>query len=207
MKHKKQVNKTHYQFHRYLKKPRWSSLWHQLDEVIKLKPENVLEIGPGAGVFKQNAAHFNIQVETLDLDPELKPDYVGSADSLPFANNSYDVVCAFQMLEHLPYEIALRAFSEMARVSKKNIVISLPDSTIVWRYTFYIPKLGSYTLHIPRPRLRAPTHKFDGEHYWEIGKKGYELNKITSDFKKFANLIATYRVEDNPYHRFFVFET
>jgi protein-L-isoaspartate O-methyltransferase len=75
---KKQVDKSHYEFGKYVPKPRWASMWHQLDEVIKLNPERVLEIGPGPGLFKALAGAMGIHVETLDLDPDLKPDHAAS---------------------------------------------------------------------------------------------------------------------------------
>lgn len=203
----KQVDKSHYEFERYMGKARWSSVWHQVDEVLKLKPNKVLEIGPGPGVFKHIAQLFGAQVETLDMDPALNPDHVGSATALPFAAGSFDVVCAFQMLEHLPYVTSLQAFKEMARVSDRNLVISLPDARTMWRYCFHLPKFGVFDLLVPRPTLRIPIHQFDGEHYWEINKKNYELDKVIRDFSQFAELINTYRVIENPYHRFFIFKT
>jgi SAM-dependent methyltransferase len=201
----KQVKKSHYEFQRYVSKERWNSIWHQLDEVIRLKPQRVLEIGPGPGVFKQMAGLFGVNVETLDLDPDLNPDHVGSATALPFADNSFDVVCAFQMLEHLPYEKTLCSFEEMARVSSSHVVISLPDAKPVWRYLAYLPKLGVFDYLVPRPFSQAKVHKFDGEHHWELNKLGYELAKVSQDFCKIATLRKTWRVQENPYHRFFVF--
>lgn len=203
----KQVDKSHYEFQRYMGKPRWISIWHQLDEVLQLKPESVLEIGPGPGTFKHVAELFDLQVETLDLDPELGPDHVGSATELQFSDKSYDVVCAFQMLEHLPYKDALRAFAEMARVSRHYVVISLPDAKPVWRYHFYIPKIGLFDWLLPKPFHSLEKHKFDGEHYWEIGKREYSLNRILKDFATVSQLVRTYRVTENPYHRFLIFRT
>lgn len=202
----KQVDKTHYEFSSYVNKKRWASIWHQLDEVIGLEPDTLLELGPGPGLFKALAGHLGIKVETLDLDPELAPDYVASATELPFEDNSYDCVCAFQMLEHLPYEQSLRAFGEMIRVAGKNVVISLPDAKAVWSYIVHIPKCGRRVFHFPWPRIKKPVHRFDGEHYWEINKQGYPLQKITADFENSnARLLRTFRVEENPYHRFFIF--
>jgi predicted SAM-dependent methyltransferase len=157
-------------------------------------------------VFKLLAIHFGLSVETVDLDPELNPDHVASADDLPFDDNTYDCVCAFQMLEHLPYEQALQAFREMIRVANKNIVISLPDSQPKWVYSFHIPKVGQKIIHFPRPRKKIPVHEFNGEHYWEINKKGYPLQKILNDFsQENLSLMHTYRVPEYPYHRFFVY--
>jgi len=202
----KQVDKEIYEFARYMSKARWASMWHQLDEVQKLNPESVLEIGPGPGLFKVVATAFGLSVQTLDLDPELNPDHVGSATALPFSNSTFDVVCAFQMLEHLPYEYAIRAFGEMARVTRSRIILSLPDARRALQFKIYIPKLGTKDLLVPRPAFRAKVHAFDGEHYWEVNKLGFSLEKVVRDFSNRARLLRTFRVYENPSHRFFVFE-
>ena len=202
----KQVDKSHYQFSSYIHKKRWLSMWHQLDEVLSLNPRTVLEIGPGPGLFKVLAVSLGVVVETLDIDPELTPDHVASATNLPFDDNSYDCVCAFQMLEHLPYEQSLQSFSEMVRVAKNHIVISLPDAKTLWPYSLHIPIIGTVMFHITKPRLRPRTHKFHGQHHWEINKKGYHLQKIIDDFTRHnVKMLKTYRVKMYPYHRFFVF--
>lgn len=206
MNYQKQVDKTHYQFSNYMSKGRWCSVWYQLYEVQNLKPNNVLEVGPGPGLFRDVSRVFGLKVETLDLDPDLNPNHIGSATEMPFKSESYDVVCAFQMLEHLPYEKSLQAFSEMVRVSRRYVVISLPDSRVVWRYMLYIPKVGSFNIFIPRPQIFLHKHKFNGEHYWEINKRNYSLEKIITDFNKNILLKKTYRVPDFPYHRFFIFD-
>lgn len=205
MSTKKQVSKSHYKFERYLSKVRWNSVWHQLDEVIQLDPNSVLEIGPGPGIFKKVAGLFDINVETLDLDPDLEPDHVGTVVDLPFVDGSFDIVCAFQVLEHLPYEESKEAFREIARVSRKYVIISLPDVKPVWHYRFHIPKLGIRTLSIPRPFFRPPENRFDREHFWEINKHGFPLSRIVHDFSSVMPLIKTYQVMENPYHRFLIF--
>ena len=202
----KQVERAHYDFKSYMSKARWASFWHQLDEVQKMAPQNVLEIGPGPGLFKAIAAQFGIIVETLDIDPELHPDHVGSILDMPFPDGSYETVCAFQMLEHLPYEHSIRAFEEMLRVSRRHVVISLPDARRVWRYLVHIPAIGTIERFVRRPELGAPAHRFDGEHYWEINKQGFALKTVVEDLSAHAALLRTYRVRENPYHRFFVFE-
>lgn len=205
MNDQKQVEKSHYAFDTYMSKGRWNSAWHQVDEVLQLHPQSVLEIGPGPGVFKALMNLAGVKVDTLDLDPDLHPDYIGSATELPFSENSYDVVCAFQMLEHLPYELSLTALRQMALVARRDIVISLPDSRIMWNYSFHIPKHGPVNWLLPKPVVRSPLHRFDGQHYWEINKSGYPLDKIIKDFGSIVRLVKTYRVQEMPYHRFFVF--
>lgn len=203
----RQVEHSHYEFASYVNKQRWISVWHQLDEVIKLDPKNVLEIGPGPGFFKAAASAFDIHVETLDLDPELKPDHIASVFSMPFEDGSFDVVCAFQMLEHLPYAESLLAFAEMVRVARNAVIVSLPDAAKRWPISIHVPAVGVVNFSIPRPRLRALKHVFDGEHYWEINKAGYSLEEVKNKLCQSAPVILnkTYRVPENPYHRFFVF--
>lgn len=205
MSPEKQVNKDHYEFKRYMSLQRWISVWHQLDEVISLEPSTVLEVGPGNGIFKNAAQTFGLRVETLDLDPELQPDHLASATDMPFRDDSYDVVCAFQMLEHLPYEVSLSAFKEMCRVARRHVVISLPNAEKAIPISTRLPKLGIKRFHIPLPFLRKQQHVFDGEHYWEISKLDYPLSRIVGDFSKDASLLKSYRVPEYPYHQFFIF--
>jgi len=199
-----QVDPSHYEFRSYMSKERWNSVWHQLDEVMRLAPANVLEIGPGPGVFGRVAALFGTRVDTLDLDRNLHPNCIGSATALPFSDDAYDVVCAFQMLEHLPYEQSMSAFHEMARVARNAIVISLPDASPASRLEFRIPKIGTFKGLIRRP-FRRRHHEFDGQHYWEINKRGHSLKAVVADLSTVCRPVRSYRVYEHPFHRIFVF--
>ncbi len=204
----KQVDKSHYDFGKYVKKRRWLSMWHQVQEVLALQPKNVLEIGPGPGIFKTLIKHFAIDIQTLDIAEDLQPDYVCSADKMPFVDNHYDLVCAFQMLEHVPLEQSLRIFKEMARVARRNVVISLPNAKAKYAFEFYVPKKGAVRILLNRPFWQPRVHKFDGEHYWEINKQGYLLEDVIAKFEDSANgvkLVKQFRVKENPYHHFFIF--
>lgn len=205
----KQVDLEHYSFKKYITKKRWSSIWHQLDEIISLQPKNVLEIGPGPGTLKQIASIFGIDVKTLDMDSDLDPDFISSASQIPISSCSFDVVCAFQVLEHMQIDQSLTAFSEMSRVAKKAVIISLPDAKTAWPFSITIPKLGPIRFYITNPLFRPSVHYFDGQHYWEINKKGFELPEITERLLAEApdyRLSKTYRVPENVYHRFLIFE-
>jgi hypothetical protein len=116
------------------------------------------------------------------------------------------LVCAFQVLEHLPYELALQAFAEMVRVSRRYVVISLPDAKPLWRYLAHIPLFGPVEFVVPRPFFGKPVNVFNGGHHWEINKREYPLVRVQADLSKIGRLLKTYRVPENPYHRFFVFE-
>jgi len=203
---KKQVDcSSHYEFSRYMEKPRWSSLWHQMDEILKVQPKTVLEIGKGTGILGALLKHYDIDYQSVDIDPELKPDHVASVTDLPFEDDSFDVVGCFQVLEHIPYEFFVQAVTELLRVARNRVVISLPDAKTLWPYGFHVPKKGIVWLHMPRPRLHTQKHVFDGEHYWEINKDGYPLSSVVSDIESYGIAVyKSYRVDNNPYHRFFI---
>lgn len=204
----KQVDLNHYEFSKYVHKKRWSSMWHQLDEVTQLAPNRILEIGPGPGLFKAMVRAVGIEIDTLDLDEELNPTYLASATAIPLQDRSYDVVCAFQMLEHLPFKESLLAFSEMCRVSKNHVLISLPDAKTLYPISLEIPRIGVNYLHLPKPRLGLRKHEFDGQHYWEVNTKNYSEEEVVSKLVSVGQvrLIKNYRVDENPYHRFLLFK-
>jgi len=110
-----------------------------------------------------------------------------------------------EMLEHLPYGDFPKALSEIHRVSRRYALLSLPDSTRVYRLDIQIPKIGELKMLIRLQRLKVPRHKFDGEHYWEIGKAGYPLRRVMGEMQRAGfEIKKTYRVFEMPYHRFFV---
>lgn len=196
----------HFSVESYDTKERFVSYWHQINEIIKLRPSSVLEIGVGSKFTSTYLKNKGCNIVTLDISRDLGPDYVGSVLSLPFRDNSFDVVCCFEVLEHLPYSDFTKAVSEIFRVSAKGAVLSLPDATRHFRFLFKIPHMKHpIEFLLPFPRVRKHIHTFDGEHYWEIGKKGYPLEKITGDMQNVGfTLEKTYRVFELPYHRFFI---
>jgi len=190
----------------YDSKERFCSYWHQIDEVMALRPDRVLEIGVGNGFVNNYLRTKGINICTLDIFEALKPDIAGSLLNIPFKHESFDVVLCCQVLEHLPYKDFSSAFSEIFRVSKKHVIISLPDVTTVYRINLEIPRLNvPIKKLVPHPFPRFAQHEFDGEHFWEIGKRGYPLKKICNDMliNRFK-IIKTYRVYEYYYHRFFI---
>lgn len=187
-------------------KRRWVSIWIQLDEISRLTPNSVLEIGPGLGVLKTLGSLYDLNVTTVDNNPELNADYIGSIDSLPFVTESFDLVCAFQVLEHLPFSNLPASLRELSRVTSRWVLMSLPNAQITWRYCLYLPKLGEVKAMIQRPGWNAKEHTYDGEHYWEINKKGYPLKKIEALISEHFKLLKSWRTWENPYHHFFLLE-
>ena len=200
-----QVKPDHYFSKGYDSKERFCSYWHQIEEILSLKPSEVLEIGIGNRFISKYLRERGVNIVTLDIDKELKPDIVGSVLDIPFQDKSFQLVACYELLEHLPYRDTAKALSEISRVSKEYIILSLPDVDRVYRIYLHIPKIGEIKRLVPLLRIKKPIHRFDGEHYWEIGKVGYPLKRILNDIQEQnLQLEKTYRVYEMPYHRFFI---
>lgn len=201
----KQVEPDHYFSIGYDSKGRFCSYWHQINEIFSLKPEKVLEIGVGNGFVSKYLKERGLNIVTLDIDRRLKPDVLGAILTLPFANASFDVVTCYEVLEHSPFADFNKALSEIFRVSNSFAVLSTPDVSRVYRFSVGVPFIGEIKRLIPLPRLRKSVHNFDGQHYWEIGKAGYPLQRVTDEIRGSGfEIKKTFRVFEKPYHRFFI---
>lgn len=198
-----QVSAGHYAFADYMSVGRWVSTWHQVQEILALEPARVLEIGVGSGMLRAALQIEGVNYTSADVDESLEPDVVASVLRLPFDSLSFDVVACFQVLEHLPYSDALLALGEIHRVTRRDAIISLPDASPVWRLMVGIPRFGEKRVMVNRPLWRPREHIFDGEHYWEIGARGYPLSRVTRDAARMGFVVEhTSRVFEWPYHRF-----
>ena len=171
---------------------------------MKSKPIKVLEIGIGNGFVSDYLKKRGINITTCDIDQKLNPDIVASVLNLPFEDEQFDVVACYEVLEHIPYDRVSLAISELARVSKKRVIISIPNISKAFPFSIYIPKIGRIYFFISVPLLMKK-HYFDGEHYWELGKRSYLPKNFIKLLNKDGLIIENnYRVFELPYHHFFV---
>lgn len=202
---KRQVNKSHYFNLKYDSKQRWISYWYQISEVLNTNPKKVLEIGVGNKIVSDYLKKIGIPVTTCDFDASLNPDYVANVLALPFKSNSYDTVLCAEVLEHIPFKFFCTALKEIKRVTKNEIIITLPHFSLTniyfgLKFIPFLPK-KEFAVKVDFPF----THKFTREHYWEIGKKSYSLSCIKGNIKKAGLTIKkNYYLKENPYHHFFI---
>ncbi len=198
-----QVKKDHYDFEHYSHLDRWASYYYQLKEVLAENPENILEIGVGDKVFgsfiKNNT---NIKYTSVDIAEDLNPDVIGSVNKLPFEDGSFDSVCIFEVLEHIPFEEFENCIQELFRVTRKKVFISLPHFGPPVKFLIKIPFIKEIKFSFKIPFYKK--HLFNGEHYFEIGKRGYPLGDILKRLSKYGHLKKEFVPFENQYHHFFV---
>lgn len=113
-----------------------------------LADAKILEVGPGSlGIIP----YLKKPIDGIDVDfsgpsTSLLTRIKGSAESLPFRRNSYDVVVCVDTLEHLPGRNRQKAIYEMLRVAKKLAIIVVPvgdlsqnqdrELDVLWRQIF-----------------------------------------------------------------------
>lgn len=200
-----QTDKEWYQFKKYAGADRFVSYYHQLAEVVALSPKTVLEVGVGDQVFGNYLkANTKIAYESLDVANDLNPTHHGSIDAIPLNDASYDVVCAFEVLEHLPYEKFEPALKELLRVSRKYVVISIPHFGPPIKFLLKLPFLPEirFAWKLPYPKV----HRFNGQHYWELGKKDFPVSRVRVDIEKHARIMKEFVPFENQYHHFFTLE-
>ena len=142
----------------------------------------------------------------MDIAEDLKPDILGSIDDIPFKDDSFDLVCAFEVIEHLPFKKFEKTLEELRRVSNHKVILSLPHWGRHFSLFIRLPFLKKIKTQY-KINLYPVKHKFNGQHYWEIGKRGYSLRKIKKIIKSKGFIIKNdYVVFESPYHHFFILE-
>ena len=196
----------------YETKGRFCSYWHQIDEVRQAMPVRdgqILVIGKGSGFIDSYLRQIGYTVATLDIDAALAPTYCASVLNMPLDTGSVDLVVCCQVLEHLPFEQFAIALREIRRVMRTggHLVLSLPDLSRTYRFMLQLPKLGERAciVPIPIPEWLKKPWVYNGEHYWNIGNKGYPAKRIAASVaaQRFAT-VREFRVFEMSWHRFYI---
>ena len=118
----------------------------------------VLNVGAGTGSYEPSDRYV-LAVEPSALmrsqrPPGAAPCLVGSAENLPFDDQSFDAATAFATVHHWPNPIA--GLHEMRRVARRVVVFTHDTSDAGWLRRFwltrdYLPEVAD--LLVGRPRL------------------------------------------------------
>ncbi|MDH4028064.1 MAG: class I SAM-dependent methyltransferase [Nitrospirota bacterium] len=156
---------------KYNSRVRWLSYWYQISETLDSSPDNVLIIGKGSGITENSInilSENRIKIVTIDINDAVNPDVAGDVISLPFRDNSFDAAICCQVLEHIPFDRFPAALSEISRVAKKRIILSVPHKRKHLKLAVSIPFLGDKQLIIKSPLTKR--YCSSKQHFWEIGR-------------------------------------
>ena len=144
---------------------------------------SVLDVGSRSGNLKYELPNGNMAYCGLDL--YAPADAIGNLEiGLPFGNKSFKTVVALDVLEHT--DNIYRAFEELCRVARANVIIALPNAyEVKGRLKFLLGRQlsGKYGLPLDPPddrhrwlfslrEAKAFTHTMGRRHGFEVLSEG-----------------------------------
>lgn len=164
--------------------------------------KSLLMVGPGQGIETAILRWQGFQVTTFDIDDKFQPDVVGSVHDLGmFQAESFDAVVASHVLEHLPVTYLDQALAEIARVGRFALVY-LP---VHGRHLQFRLKPGFGDIdksaiidlfnYMKNPTGLQPDY-MAGQHYWEVGMRGFRLHNLIGRFVRWFEVLQHYRNKD-----------
>lgn len=136
------------------------------ERMVALEPTNFLDAGCGEGFVARVLLRRlpGLPVTGCDLSPAASKLAAGknpgagfaaaSLLALPFADDAFDVVGCFEVLEHLPGDAPERALRELARVTRRAVVLSVPHEP-----AFSLANVARGKNLDVRPRGSDPDHR------------------------------------------------
>jgi len=198
----------------------WLSIYHQLSIPICLDDvETVLEFGPGRGLMGAVMKHYGMNYSSADVvDMGAKPDFLSSIKEFP-SDKNFDLVCAFQALEHNPPEEFIPHLEKMRDIANKYVYVSLPyyGRWIVPHININLPRVNrSFVKFFMWDRffpMARPIEKYRksetpySHHWFEIGDKGFSKKDVAHAAKNIGlKQIKSFHSSSLPYHYFILFE-
>ena len=195
----------------YSSPSRFMSIYEQLALLTSREFESMLEIGVGSGVLQFLARRLGKRVSTFDHNEKLESDFRGSlVDRLPFEDDQFDVVAAFEVLEHLPLKHLPSILTELSRVCRDRILISVPNRNWFFRISL---STNYFTLNrvisIRRMlKIWEPVNDLNPQkdmHYWHLGDRGVSQGSVCKTIVESGLVVErVLRSAHNPNHHFFV---
>jgi len=185
------------------------SLCQQLIEVYKTGCETLLEVGKGNGFVSEFLRSAGVKVTTLDVNPSLEPDILGSIKDLDdiFGETAFDCVLCAEVLEHVPFSDFESSMRALRRHTKGTCIITVPrcDPTAhEVAVRVQLPFVGNRGIKFNFPNRGAKSALYPG-HHWELNcDESCSIENVKAVMLGSFRSVEDYRFDGNPYHQFFV---
>lgn len=205
-----QVDRSHYDVKSEIA---FLNLFNQVNDISLIVQANqiaspkILIVGVGDDLLNILLREkFGYYVKTFDIDEQLRPNLVGSVDKMSsIVHEKFDIVVCAHVLEHLPYEYFEQSLKEIKSIANYAIIY-LPIAQVGLRFDF-----GLHPIFLKNFNFLSTwffkKHKFDGQHYWEIGTKGYPLSFIQKEVRKYFSIEKEYNAKNWLYSYNFVLKS
>ena len=197
----------------------WLSYFHQINEILKLCTPGcrILEIGPGNFFTTDILRRLQLEVVTLDRDPESGADVICDVRDLTLEQRSFDVTCAFQVLEHVPFAAFGSILTKLCAATRRACVLSLPEPglqigaffqvshDLVPRWFRQFGDVVSLSAKLSRPTHQAPV-PVPG-HQWAVGRRGFSRRTIEREMNAAGfRIVRRFNPPLSMYFLFYVLE-
>lgn len=180
------------------------SFAHQINLIYSLGPHSFLEVGMGNGFISTYFKNSGIDVTTVDINPELKPDICCDLQSLAsILSGSFDAVSCCEVLEHMPWQHFDENISVLRKYSK-NLFLTLPYGRRVFGVGGFsrLPrnKIVGFWFTLPILKKALPS-----EHFWELDySRETTIKAVLGVLGKYYSNVNHGIFQLNPYHRYFI---
>ncbi len=157
-----------------LKEPSHQEIADNVISHVGVNGRRVLDVGCGTGGTGMSLAQYGARMTLFDMSPDslelskrvfhhqgLKGRFIrGNMLRLPFADNSFDVVTSFGVLEHFPAAEIVQALKEMKRVSNGIIVTTVPNAQCAFYRIakWYAEKTGTWQYGYEKPEYSMASY-------------------------------------------------
>lgn len=163
---------------------------------------SILVIGPGQGLDVEILKWKGYKITTFDIDETFMPNFIGSCHSMPmFKDLEFDLVIASHVLEHLPIPYLDLALAEIARISSyaffylpvagRHFKIGISPKIKSWDFSIVLDLFNFFE----KPSGLSLKYR-NGQHYWEIGYRGFGAKALIKRFDLHYDVIDSYRNKD-----------
>ena len=203
---------------------KWMSIFYQTSEIVCNRDVNsVLEVGGGRNLNREICKYFGVEHQVCDVISDYNPDFFCNfLDFTPV--EPFDLVCAFQMLEHNPLEDLPVLLKKMVKLSKKYVFISVPYNGAMFSINISFRIFGRarkldwlFTTNLfatkktDRKKLderikKYPEQRYD-PHWWEVGRQELPKPKFRQLLKSCdLKITKEFHNRNFPYHLFYLCE-